>query len=1012
MQQLHFVTTPSAGSHCALYALELSAILRDAGLPVEHWLPRIKTDANALFLKEAITVDPGLKENETLGRALVTPTNTEEVQNFSREIGSGIIVLSATLSEELPNIMAFLRARIGRKLILVLHNLQDHPNDNLLQAVVRLCHLLIVPTYLDLTALHARGIQTGEVFAVPLEDDYPSVFVNAVQTSPRLQAPLVSVIVTCYNQEAFIGDALRSLQTQTIDSWEAILVDDHSEDGSLDAISPFISDSRIKGVSMEANSGPSVARNVGLQQMHPYSEYVVLLDGDDLLEPGHMEHLITTLVQDATLVGTYGQLTFVDKDNVPSKDHTNIPMPTPLGDRLTGQMMATSCWIYPPSAAIFHKWAVNVTGPFNPALRIGEDWEWIARCLTHGDMQFTQQKVVRYRLHDNNSHRSENYVQKTLEAMQKYTPSLIRASFRDTVSPTLLNRDVLQYNREQEDVRLVAPQTGAKIGVVVAAYNAELYLKATLTALKKQTFAAWECVVVNDGSTDKTWDVIKPFLRDKRFKRHTQFNAGTATARNEGACRLSDDVTHLLFLDADDLLVPEALATLLSLMQAFPYAPAVFGLLEFIDEAGKKINTPDWYDDAPHDNAVDWYPWQRFASMNPIVTPGCALIDRRVWKAVGPFREDLKWIEDWGLWADISTLSPIARFRAPLLRYRKHGAQKTANPALHLESEQRGPALVTEAHNALATGHRHGWYYDPLLRTRVRLPLELPMSDRVICTVASCGYDEWLTGMLSSLKRHGNVPDVSIVVFNIGNDSNVQKVAEQWGALNVPVDPIAKPAAWSKSILYSAASLLQRGQIVCLDTDILVMGDISPLFTIIETCEQNSIFVVRDGLSYDSLRNSWTEIYEGTKAETVRLGLDGPLGDYKLTVNDGVMAGSCRAFLKLEQAIRCHYLGKWDILERQAWRNQIFSNLAMAELNCAVELPAQYNAQIHAHASGLVLSEDNIKNVKIFHRNRPVKLMHYTGTQKSAHSSLHTFYRGLTPDTALMKPEDDDEISV
>lgn len=1005
MQQLHFVTLPSAGSSCASYALELSLILREAGFPVEHWIPDVETDAGELFTAGALVIDPCVKKSKTLGKALTTPTNTEEVQNFSREIGTGIIVLSAEPSPELTTVIAFLRASIGRKIVLILHDVQEHPDDALIQSIVRLCHLMVFPTYLDLASMTARGIQEGESFAIPQKDDYPAIFLHAVRTSPRLQTPLVSVVTTCYNQAEFIGDALRSIQSQTLDSWECLLVDDSSSDNSLSVITPFTDDPRIKAVSMDVNGGPASARNVGIQQMHPSSEYVIFLDGDDVLEPEHMEHLITALVRDSSLIGTYGQLTFITEDGLPSEDRTNLPLPTPLADRLTGQMMATSCGIYPPSAAIFHRWAVEAAGPFNTTLHVAEDWEWVARCLTHGDLYFTGQKVVRYRLHENNSHRSEGYTDRTVEVMQKYAPSLFRASFREPSEPVLFNRDVLHYTREQTNVQLQTPRADLKIGVVIAAYNADSFLKETLKALKGQSFKNWECVVVNDGSTDKTWDVIKPFLSDKRFRRVTQFNSGTAAARNKGVEHLSDEVTHLLFLDADDLVMPDALITMLSAIQALPHAPAVFGLLEFMDVNGKDSEAPNWYDSAPSDGTVDWYDAQRFTSFNPIVTPGCVLIDRRVWNAVGPFREDLKWIEDWGLWADISTFCPVARLRVPVLRYRRHENQKTANPKLRKELEKRGPGLVTEAHHALATGQRRGWHYDPLLRTRVRLPLNIPQCDRAICTAASAGYGPWLAGLFSSLKRHGNVPDVSLFVFNIGDDPEVRDVAAWWGATSIPVEFVAKPAAWSKSILYSAASLLQSGHILCLDTDMHILGDISGLFTVVDTCAQSSIFVVRDGLSKVTLRESWTELYGGTPAEILRLNLDGPLGKYPLTVNDGLMLGSCRAFLSLESVIRQQYHGRWDILETLAWRNQIFSNLAMAQLNCAVELGSEYNTQIHAHKKNILVSKDNIQNVKAFHQNHPVKVLHYTGLEKEAHPDVHKFYRELTPSTAIMTPE-------
>ena len=73
------------------------------------------------------------------------------------------------------------------------------------------------------------------------------------------------------------------------------------------------------------------------------------------------------------------------------------------------------------------------------------------------------------------------------------------------------------------------------VSVVVPAYNYGHFLGETLSDLQKQTYEHWECIIVDDGSTDNTRDVAKEWcLKDKRYRYIFQKNAGLSAARNTG----------------------------------------------------------------------------------------------------------------------------------------------------------------------------------------------------------------------------------------------------------------------------------------------------------------------------------------------------------------------------------------------------------------------------------------------------------------------------------------------
>jgi teichuronic acid biosynthesis glycosyltransferase TuaG len=105
---------------------------------------------------------------------------------------------------------------------------------------------------------------------------------------------LVSIITPTYNAEKFITETLKSVQNQTYQNWEMILVDDASTDKTVKIISGFAEkDSRIKLFKLEKNSGNGFARNIALEKA--IGKYIAYLDADDLWFPNKLEKQIAFL---------------------------------------------------------------------------------------------------------------------------------------------------------------------------------------------------------------------------------------------------------------------------------------------------------------------------------------------------------------------------------------------------------------------------------------------------------------------------------------------------------------------------------------------------------------------------------------------------------------------------------------------------------------------------------------------------------------------------------------------
>ena len=102
-----------------------------------------------------------------------------------------------------------------------------------------------------------------------------------------------------------------------------------------------------------------------------------------------------------------------------------------------------------------------------------------------------------------------------------------------------------------------------KVSVIVPVYNVENYIRDMLLSVQNQTFKDFEVILINDGSTDNSQDIIEEFCRaDKRFKCYVQENGGVAAARNNGLAMATGD--YVIFYDPDDYIPKNAIKKLYS----------------------------------------------------------------------------------------------------------------------------------------------------------------------------------------------------------------------------------------------------------------------------------------------------------------------------------------------------------------------------------------------------------------------------------------------------------------
>lgn len=102
------------------------------------------------------------------------------------------------------------------------------------------------------------------------------------------------------------------------------------------------------------------------------------------------------------------------------------------------------------------------------------------------------------------------------------------------------------------------------ISIIIPLYNKENSIDKTISSIINQTYSMWELIVVDDGSTDHSADCIKKYLEDKRIKYIYKKNGGVSSARNLGIKKSNGN--WIMFIDADDYFLPNALEILYSLV--------------------------------------------------------------------------------------------------------------------------------------------------------------------------------------------------------------------------------------------------------------------------------------------------------------------------------------------------------------------------------------------------------------------------------------------------------------
>lgn len=202
--------------------------------------------------------------------------------------------------------------------------------------------------------------------------------------------PRVSVVMTVYNAERFLQEAIESVLAQTFIDFEFIIVDDASTDSSLEILEK-LKDPRILIIKHTSNRGAANSRNDAM--MVACGDYIAIMDADDLSHPHRFERQVEFLDK-YTNIGLVGCSIY---DNI---DVDNFILYTSYlpEDNATIQKTLMEKWCFLHPSVMFRRQVVERVGGYRETFDVAEDHDFILRVSEHYNVHNMNEKLVSYRI--------------------------------------------------------------------------------------------------------------------------------------------------------------------------------------------------------------------------------------------------------------------------------------------------------------------------------------------------------------------------------------------------------------------------------------------------------------------------------------------------------------------------------------------------------------------------------------------------------------------------------------
>jgi glycosyltransferase involved in cell wall biosynthesis len=538
---------------------------------------------------------------------------------------------------------------------------------------------------------------------------------------------MISVIVPTYNQSRYLAQAIESVWAQDLEDIEIVVVDDGSTDDTDAVLSGMRRDPRLRCFRQQ-NQGPAAARNRGIRESR--GELIAFLDSDDCWQPGKLK------AQLAALERTGRRFSYTGSQIIDASGAVLAHQPAAEDDGKFSQLIWGNRFSTP--TVLVQRSLLDECGWFDESLRTGEDWDLWLRFSSRGPGACVPEPLVsvhgtqRWQADPLQLDALEHSINKVLIRMFELVaarPELaaltskkgqVRSWHLAVLAKSYLHarqfgrsfsaaiRSLLNSPRgllyltpfDHRPAGVISERTlsptvdamgesslpsqstsaGASVSVVIRTFNRAAMLRNALDSVLAQTLPPDEIIVVDDGSTDQTPQVMADYVKAHKSIRYLQLkqNVGMDRAGRFGVEESSGD--FVAFLDSDDVWRPRHLLACLTQIGKNPGAVMAFSGYGLMNADGQGLVAEVREPGASR---------PAFASLlrkQVVVQPTRSVVSRRAIAAIGGLPPTVA--GDWILSVLISAKFPNGVVRTPesTAVFRIHGSQSYGRPSAMRDS--------------------------------------------------------------------------------------------------------------------------------------------------------------------------------------------------------------------------------------------------------------------------------------------------------------------------------------
>ena len=378
--------------------------------------------------------------------------------------------------------------------------------------------------------------------------------------------PKITIAIPVYNGSNFMKVAIDSALAQTYDNKEILVINDGSTDNGETEKIALSYGNKIRYIKKE-NGGVATALNLAIKEMK--GDYLSWLSHDDIYKPYKIEKQIETIkkLEDKTTI-LFSNVELIDEKG-------EIFCTTNYSNLMTHEELCQG--IYPVikgtvngCSMLISKKCFDKVGLFNENLKTSNDYEMWLRLFKEFKSYLIEEPLIQYRIHKNQDTTKSPYTLK--EANKLWVDIINNLTVKEIegwgFEPFNVYMDLyfqMYYSKYNEaypvaykKAKEIYYKSTPKVSIIMPCYNSEKYIEKAIQSVLEQTYRNFELIIIDDDSTDKTWEIIEQYAK-KDFRvictRKSENEKGISKSMNKGIEMARGK--YITRMDSDDIIIPE-----------------------------------------------------------------------------------------------------------------------------------------------------------------------------------------------------------------------------------------------------------------------------------------------------------------------------------------------------------------------------------------------------------------------------------------------------------------------